>query len=141
MTQMTKREALRLVVTGTGVFSLVVGAIWSFVLLTARAEQSVVEVVPMLEHGEMTNIAYAALPSGGRVRLRPDDSRTPLTPGDSVVILDYGKGGTVKFGRTFWREWSLATALTSIGAVLVLSGLYALRPRPEVARIHATQPS
>jgi hypothetical protein len=138
MTQMTTREALKLVITATGVLSLLVGAIWAFVLLTARTERGVVKLEPMLEHGETTNAAYAVFAGGRHLRLRVDDSRTPLKPGDTVTVLHYGKGGTLKFGHSFWSEWRLVGTLIGTGAAFVISGLYANR-RSTVTPINATQ--
>ena len=138
MTHLTMRETFRLVVVAFGVLNFVVGFIWAFSLLSARTEKGVVEIHPMLEYGDTTNVAYVVW-GGMHLRLEPGDSPAPLKAGDPVPVIAYGKGGTVKFGRVFWREWRLAGTFAGIGVGLIIVGFYVLRHQPIHSRIDATQ--
>jgi hypothetical protein len=140
MTHRTIREAFRLATVALGALSLLVGSIWLVVLLTARTEHGVVETRTMLEGGETTNVAYVVWGRGVNLRLEPSDHSAPLKAGDSIPVLAYGKGGTVKFGHSFWREWELAGAFAVAGAALVVGGLFVPRHQPTVSRINATRP-
>jgi hypothetical protein len=139
-TDLSMREIFRLVLVALGVVSLFVGSIWGLVLLTARTEYGVVEVEPILEHGETTNVAYVVSKGGMHVRLQPEDQPAALKAGDSIPILRYGKGGTVKFGRRFWGEWRVAGTFVGTGVALILCGLYVLRHRRTFSQVDATQP-
>jgi hypothetical protein len=134
------REMVRVVMVAFGVLGFLLGSIRAFVLLSARTERGVVEMLPMLEHGETTNVAHAV--SGRRVllRLEPDDRPASLKPGDSVTVLSYGKCGTLKFGRSYWREWKLAGGFAVVGIALVIGSLYILHKQPTASQTDATPP-
>jgi hypothetical protein len=128
MTHLTTREIIRLVMVAFGAVSSLVALIWSFSLLSARAERGLVEIHSGLEHGEMTNVAYVVWGHGMHLRLEPGELSTPLKAGESVTVLAFGKGGTLRFGRSFWREWRSVGAFVVTGVALVIGGLYVLRP-------------
>ena len=130
MTHITMREATRLLFVACGVLSAAVSIISAMSLLCARSEPGVVKFYSELHRGEPTNVAYIVWGTGMHLRLESGDRPTPPKAGDNASVLVFGKAGTLKFGRAFWRAWTWILSFGVIGVVLLISGLFIMRHWP-----------
>jgi hypothetical protein len=139
MTHFTIREAVRLLLVSFGTLCSAVGIIFAAILLSAPSELGAVKFDSTLHRGEPTNYPYILW--HGHVVLHPQPGNWASVPreGDRVIVLDYGKGGTLKSAHALWRLWRWPVAFGAVGGVLLLMGLYILRYRPTPHAIHVAQ--
>src|SRR5262252_9920425 len=102
MTRMTIRETTRLLMVAFGTVCALIAAFITVPLLVAHSEPGTVEFHPTLVRGEQTNLPIVIWGSGVVLHLESGDISPPPKAGDSVTVLAYGKGGTMKYGRSYW---------------------------------------
>jgi hypothetical protein len=122
-----------------GVVCLLIDALFTFPLLLARSERGTVEYHSTLVRGEPTNLAIVVWGSEVVLHLESGDISPPPKAGDSVTVLIIGKGGTLKYGRSYWSALTWAGGFAVVGIGLVIGGLYVLRHHLTPNEIAVTQ--
>ena len=138
MMHVTIRPARRLLTIAFGVVCALIGVLIALPLLLARTESGRVELHSTLERGEYTNLAMVVWGSGVVLHLEPEDILPPPKAGDSVRVLVFGKGGTLKYGRSYWSSLTWAGGFAAAGVALIIGGFHVLRHHPTPNEIGVT---
>jgi|ERR1051326_2613143 hypothetical protein len=139
MGRTTIREAIRLLMVAFGVVCALIAVLVTLPLLLARSESGTVEFHSTLVRGEVTNLPIVVWGGGVALRLDPGDISPSPKAGDLVTVLVIGKGGTLKYGRSYWSTLTWAGGFAAVGFALIIGGLYVLRHHPTPHEIGITQ--